>query len=43
MELLFYVDKLWGISGKIVKSMHVLSEGLSPLIKSHELDGFHAH
>ena len=41
--LLFYVDKLWGILGKIVKSVHVLSEGLSPLSKSHELSSFHAH
>ena len=37
------IDEPWGVLGPIVEGMYVLSEGLSPLSKSHELGGFHAH
>ena len=41
--LLLCVDKLWGISRKIVEGIHALSKGFGPLSKPHVLGGFLMH
>ena len=41
--LFFSVNKTWGIPRQVVESMHIFSEGLSPLCESHKFSLLRAH
>ena len=41
--LFFGINKTWGIPRQVVESMHIFSEGLSPLCEPHKFSRLHAH